>query len=536
MSLSGRDVMLSDVELDFAKGALQIAGSVPFEISPFGFGPERAPIALDAVANGIDLASFAPLLPTGSELAGTLDGRIGVEGTAGAPRVLGTLSLARGTLRTPLETVPLEQIAARVRFGGNVANVEAFRAVAGGGTLVGDGTVTFPDLVHPTVDATYALELRGKNVALNLPAYGAGRVEGFLTLAHRRAGLARLSGDLGVSDAVIPFSALVGASGGSGTSGGAGGFVPQLALDFDLSADKNVRIRSAAVDIGSTGRVHVGGTYVAPVLSGSFASTGGTLAYVNTVFRLQNGTVTFAPDLGLVPTLDATAVAHVIDPDPNTVRNASGSADVTLAVSGPATSLTIGLTSDPAYDREQILGLLLDAPVLGASNLFGDNAQRVTPYGSTSTTGLSPAVAATRNTNGSISVAQEAFGIANAQFTRNLLAPFETTFAGALGLSNFNLNVDYTGNVGLSARKNLGKRVNAIYATSFGYPYRQTFGFEYKPNPLEAAQVTVFQTVGAYGLDSLAPSNGLITSTTRLQSAQPNSGSVGFSLGLQRLF
>ena len=67
------------------------------------------------------------------------------------------------------------------------------------------------------------------------------------------------------------------------------------------------------------------------------------------------------------------------------------------------------------------------------------------------------------------------------------------------------MNVDYLGNVGLTARKVLGKKINAIYGTTFGYPYRQTFGFEFKPNESTAAQVTVFETLGAYGLNSLTP-------------------------------
>ncbi len=257
---------------------------------------------------------------------------------------------------------------------------------------------------------------------------------------------------------------------------------------------------------------------------------------MNTVFRLLDGTVSFDPNAGLVPTLDAHAITHVIDPDPNAVRNSTGSADITLGLSGPVTNLTIALSSDPSYGRQQILGLLLDAPALGATNLFGETSQSPTFYGSTSTTGVAPGVATTRTQNGQLSVAQEAFGIANAQFTRTLLAPIETTFAGALGLSNIDVNVDLTGNVGLSARKPLGKKVNAIYATSFGYPYRQTFGFDYRPSSNVAAQVTVFQTLGAYGLNSLEPVGYVTTLNSRISSAQPSAGSVGFSIGLQRFF
>ncbi|MDQ2909212.1 MAG: translocation/assembly module TamB, partial [Candidatus Eremiobacteraeota bacterium] len=530
-SLHGRDVVLSGVEVQFARGALELAGSVPFQIAPFGFGPARAPVALQGELRGIDLGDFAPLLPPDSMLAGALQGAVAIEGSAGAPRLAGAVSLMNGSLRTPAETIPLEAIGATVSLAGRTVTLARFEAQAGGGTLVASGAATFPDLDEVGTATTYAAHVSARGLHLNVPAYGSGQIDGTLDLTHAAAGRPRLSGDVALSDATIPFSALLLPSGGNGGRG----FLPDVALDLGVDAGRNVRVRSANVDIGATGSVHAGGGLAAPRLRGGFTSTGGTLTYFNTVFRLQDGAVHFAPDQGVIPTLDAVATTHVIDPDPNTVRNAAGSADVTLNLSGPVTNLSIELSSQPAYDREQILGLLLGAPALGASNLFGETAGSPTLYGSNVTTGLNPGVVGSRNSSGELSVAQEAFGFANAQFTRTLLAPFETSLAQAVGLSNFNVNVDYTGNVGLQARKAVGKKLNALFGTSFGYPYRQTFGFEYKPNAYSAAQVTVFQTLGATGLNSLTPTAS-ITNTSKLQAAQPQSGSAGVSFSLQRLF
>jgi len=531
-SLHGRDVVLSSVEVTFAKGALELAGSVPFQIAPFGFGPARAPVALQGELRTIDLTDFAPLLPPGSELTGALAGGVAIEGTAGAPRLAGSVALTGGTLRIPAETIPLERIVATLSFGGRTATLERLHAEGGGGTLDAGGSATFPDLDRAGTGVSYALRIAAKDLHLNLPAYGGGQLDGTLTLAHTSRAHPVVGGVVALSDATIPFSALL-PSGRNGAAPAA--LPPDLALDFGVEAGRNVRVRSANVDIGARGSVHVGGDLATPQLSGGFSSTGGTLTYFNTVFRLQDGTVRFSPDLGLIPTLDAVATTHVIDPDPNTVRNAGGSADVTLNLSGPVTNLSIDLSSQPGYDREQILGLLLGAPALGASNLFGVTAGSPTLYGSNATTGLTPAVVGNRNPSGELSVAEEAFGVANAQFTRTLLAPFETSFAEAVGLSNFNLNVDYTGNVGVQARKQVGSKLNALFGTSFGYPYRQTFGFEYRPNSFSAAQVTVFQTLGATGLNSLTPTTS-ITNTSKLQAAQPQSGTTGVSFSLQRLF
>ncbi len=543
-SIRGRDLVLSDVEVGFTTGALYVAGSVPLEVAPFGFGPERAPIELDLSARNIDVADFAPLFPAGSALKGTLAGRVAVVGTAGAPQLQGAISLANGAATTPLETVPLTDLRGTLAFDGSNVALRDLHAAAGGGTLDAGGSVTLDDLVHLGADARYRFAAQAHALRLSLPAYGSGQIDGTLALTHEPGHSRTLQGNLMLNDGTIPFAALL-IAGGSATGSvdstpatvGTAVVAPSdLAFDLDVAAQRNVRVRSANVDIGGRGTLHVGGTLAAPKLSGGFDSTGGTLTYFDTVFRVIDGRVSFEPDLGVIPNLTAHAVSHVVNPDPNTVRNIAGTADITLDIHGPVTGLTIGLSSDPAYDREQILGLLLNAPALGATNLFNTPGQ-ATLYGSNDTGLQSRDVAASRYNNGSTTVAQEAFGVANAQFTRTLLAPAETAFASALNLTNFNVNVDLTGSVGLQARKVLGKEVSAVYGTTIGYPYRQTFGFEIKPAAATVAQVTLFQTFGNTGLTSLNPvALGPGFGTTRLTSSQPSSGSAGFSLSLQRLF
>ena len=179
--------------------------------------------------------------------------------------------------------------------------------------------------------------------------------------------------------------------------------------------------------------------------------------------------------------------------------------------------------------------MLLSAPALGATTLFS-NKDQATLYGTTTPAVPQTTIAGTHTTLAESTVAQQAFGIANAQFTRTLLSPIETSVADAIGLTNINVNVDYTGNVGLTARKVLGSKLNAIYGTSFGYPYRQTFGFEFKPSSSTAAQVTVFQTLGAYGVDSLTPTTYLSPENGKLEATQPSQGTAGFSISIQHLF
>ena len=531
VALSGRNIELRDAEVAFATGTLYLAGSLPLQLSPFGIGPSAAAISLEASAKGVDIANFAPLFPKGSDVKGRVDGRVAVEGTVGAPALAGQVALAGGEFAEPgVLNAPLTDISGRIVFDGTTAAIEALHAGAGGGSIDGTGSLTVGDLVRPGPDTTLSARVRFDKARIDVAAYGKGQVDGTLTLDHQPRSLAVLGGSVSLQDAVIPFSALynpaaAGASAGDPTTVGAEAVsappfgLPNAALDLTVTVGRNVRVRSSVIDVGASGSVQAAGTLAAPTLAGTFTASGGTLTYFNRVFRVAEGTVTFDPALGLVPLLDATATSHVSNPDPNALRNLTGSADITITVHGPVTNLTIGLQSDPPYDRQQILGLLLNVPAIGGTSLF-------------ETPGTVPTVT---NGNGSISVAQEAFGVLNAQFTRNLLAPLETGLGQQLGLSNINLTLGYTGAVGLSARKVLGKNIYAVYATTFGYPYRQTFGFELRPSPNTAAQLTIYQQYGA--VDLLNVSQPLpAASINRITVAEPNTGTSGFSFTLQRLF
>ncbi len=100
-------------------------------------------------------------------------------------------------------------------------------------------------------------------------------------------------------------------------------------------------------------------------------------------------------------------------------------------------------------------------------------------------------------------------------------------------------NFDYGGGLGVSARKVLGKQTDLIYAQSFTYPYRQTFGFDIKPNATTAMQFTVFESFGAQGVGVFTPASNInpaVPNNQRALLAQPSQGTGGFSFSFQKLF
>lgn len=497
LGIDGGNIIVRSMEVDFAKGRLAMAGTVPFTGTPPRIGPGKAPVNFTLSADDIDLSAFQPLLPAESKLGGNLDGLLSVGGVADAPRLHGQLALDAGTLLTPFERTPLRDVAARVSFGKTKVHLTRLHADAGNGTVDARGTITIADLMQLTTDAAYEVTINAKHAQLDFPAYGSGVVDGTIAIAHTPRKLPVVSGSLTGDDTVIPFSALYRPS--AAASVNPPGF--DVALNIDTIAAHNVRVRSSNMDIGASGNVNVGGTLSNPQLSGVFTSHGGTLTYFNRIFRVTDGTVTFERSSGIIPLLDASATTHVFDP-----MSPTGTTDITLTLLGPVTNLNIGLESDPSYEREQILGLLLNEPQLGALLSGGTNGRA----------------------GGNQVVGEEAFGVVDAQFTRALLMPLETAFGQALGLSNVNVNFNYGGNVNVSARKLLGKTVNAVYASDVSYPYRQSVGFELKPNKKTSVQLTYYQALAQMALSPVNATN-IASTTNGVLLSQPLTGTNGFS-------
>lgn len=535
MALRGRNLEVRSAQLALTKGSVFLAGSLPLRVSPFGIGPPSSPISLDFAARGIELANFASLLPQGSALGGTIDGRIGVGGTARSPQIRGRMNLSGGSFAGPFETVPIRNAGAAISFYQTTATLDSLHADLGGGTLNASGKIAF-DRGATQDQVTYRVDATTKRASLNFPAYGRGTLNGKVAIVKNGI-LPLVSGNLALSDALVPFSALYNPkSGGSG--GAAGG--PPLNVGFDLAvvAANNVRVRGSGLDIGATGHVLLGGTLAAPTLAGRFESTGGNLTYFDRSFKVDSGYVAFDPASGVIPELHAVGKTRVVNPDPNPARNPNGSAEITIKVDGPITNLAINFESNPpGYSREQILGLLTPLGVVSGIT-YSDNGQPTQPgtlrgAPAEGTGQPLPGMLVNRQT-GNVTVGQEAFNILNAQFTRGLLAPLEGALGGGLGLTDVNLSLDYGGGFGLNFRRVLARNFYALYGSTFGYPMRQTFGFEYRPNEFTAGQLSFFTQQGISSIFSNARNQ--ISTNQRVTAGQPIEGTSGFSFSLLRLF
>ncbi|HYL26653.1 MAG TPA: translocation/assembly module TamB domain-containing protein, partial [Candidatus Nitrosotalea sp.] len=447
-------------EIDLDRGRFLVAGSLPIRMDGSRIAPAGGPLSASLTADDVELSNLAPLLPQRTRLTGRIDGNIAAGGTVRDPQVHGSLRLRDGTFNGPMERSPITGADATIAFVGKNVNLQS-HAFAGGGAITARGTASLADLRRPA-DATVTLDAQAQGARFDLPDYFQGDLNGSLSLARKPAVDPIVTGALTVYDARIPLVALLARKGGTTSAP----LLPNVRFQgLSIAAGPNVRVQSANVDVGGSGSVSLGGTLAAPTLEGTLHSTGGSLSFYRN-FNLQRGEVRFNPSSGIVPDVDAVATTFVADP----------ATAIRLHATGPATAMNLELASDPSYDREQILGILVGAQQFGAVRGVQGSGGGGISTGS--------------------AVRGLAFGQLNTVFTRNMLEPLNASLGNALGFSEVQITSDVQTGLGLNAVKAFGKNVNAIFAQSFGYPRTQSVGLEAHPSEGTGLRLTAYSSVG----------------------------------------
>ncbi|MBV8579124.1 MAG: translocation/assembly module TamB domain-containing protein [Candidatus Eremiobacteraeota bacterium] len=540
VAYDGRTLTVNDAEATFAKGDVLIAGSLPLTLQPLGVVPDK-PFSFTLGLTSLDLAPFAPFVPgPQTKLGGTVDGRLAIEGTERAPRVIGNVGIANGSYVSALDRAGISKANAQLAFTGTSVALQALKANLGSGTLDGSGLL---DLPFAPTQRNYAIDLNAHGARVDSPQYGSGTIDGTMQL-RSGAPMPVLSGDVAVTNASIPILSIYRSASGGGNGNGAAQGGPPFNVAFDMTAHagRNVRVQASSpyIDIGTTGTLQIGGTLTSPKLAGTLIATpGGVFSTYNRAFRVQQAAVSFDPANGVLPYIDLRAYAHVTNPDPDPNRNAVGSADITVIVQGPADELASGTgagitySSSPPYSQEQIIGLLLDASVFGAVN-FDSQQAGATLRGAPGESNplLPPGV--TPYQSGTITFSQEAFSVLNGQLTQRFLAPIERVLIGNLGVTDFEITVDYGGGLGYNVLKQIGKRdIYASFGQTLGNPLRTTGGFTARPDAVTSIQFNYFTQNGNPTI--LTNTNGLF-GTQKVRGIEPLSNRQGFTFTIVRKY
>jgi translocation and assembly module TamB len=366
----GKRVDMQVTALGGGETRLDASGGLPvvwkaregtLDVSPDA--PIDARLKLDA-----DLARIAALLPTGEDrILGRLSADYTVDGTLGAPRPYGTLRLSGGRYEGAAYDTIVADLQAEV-----VGDGTAFRLTRLDGTDGGDGRLGGSGEVR-TGDGGFAyrgdVNLKGFRVArrdtmsaradAGINAEGdasGGRISGAVKILEADA---TLPSSLPPSVPNVPVTEINVPGGpppGTDQAGNAPAAAP-VALDIAVDAPGRILVHGRGLDSEWRGNLKVGGTVVAPAVTGTLSVVRGSLGVAGRRFPIDRGTVTIPPGAMTDPIIQIEATL----PGADVVAKA--------VIEGPVSAPRLTLTSDPALPQDEILSRVL----------FGRNVSSLSP-------------------------------------------------------------------------------------------------------------------------------------------------------------
>ncbi len=350
--LAGKSATV-DARLTAGRSNLAVTGRVPL-----GAGA----LAIRATG-GADLALLDPVLaPDGRRARGQVALDVGVNGTATAPLIDGTVTLANGEVQDFGQGVRITALAATIRASGDTIRIASLTGQAGPGTLSASGSVGLRGAMPVDLAVTLrnARPLASERLTADLDADLAvrGDIQGMLAasgkIAIRRAAI-NIPEHLPASVAVLPVR-IAGAPPPPPAKPG-----PVVRLDLQLDTPGQIFVRGRGVDAVLGGGLHVGGTTAAPQVSGGFAMRRGTFSLAGTTLTFARGKVGF----------DGAGVTNKIDPSLDFEADSpTASGTAMLIVSGFASAPKITLSSSPPLPQDEVLAQLL----------FGRSAKELGPF------------------------------------------------------------------------------------------------------------------------------------------------------------
>jgi autotransporter translocation and assembly factor TamB len=521
------EVSLGDTSLTFAgkRGHLTFAGYLPVQLQPLALGPKDRPVDITMRAEKIDLTVLDPIVGRWVSLTGNLNAAAAISGEAGNPLGKGVAQIRYATAKSPIETIPLTDLNADLKFDRDTITLQSLRGKVGSGSVDVQGAAHIVPAAGLRANAglQFSSRIGLHSAQVDVPGWIRGTLDGNLSMT--RSGVTPyVEGTIAVSSAVVPFSAIYDlATGGAAAVapapeqppgvpplrpghtivyGGAawgktlanqtlttigaptpeptGIVLPPVDVKLAVTAGKDVRVRGgSAIDLTTAGGVVIAGNLRAPTLDGEFSAVRGQVGYFDTTFRLVSGTVTFDPTAGLLPTMDVTAVTNV-----------SGT-QITLNIAGRVDNLNTTLSSDPSMSRDQIIATLLHAPQLTAlTNATAEKQQAAL-----------------------VQTAQSYF---NAQLSRSLLYPFESALAQQLNIESVSFVFDAQGNLAVEVRTRFSPTISAVYQTTLAVPVTQSYGVSYRLRDYLSLDLIEAQPNAGFGV---LPNSGLTDTTLNLRYA-----------------
>lgn len=262
---------------------------------------------------------------------GPMTGEVRIGGAVDDPRFYGNVNIENGTIKLKQVKTPLENTFLDIAFDGKTITLRELSGMMGGGTVSAYGEAT---MVGNTWDDFHASMMFDRFTIDSL--YYKGPISGSLIFANGER-MPKLTGDIEIKNATIDIPP-----------------IPEteesdwdMALDVTVEAKDKVRLyNSYLYDLWIDGRAHFGRTVKYPKTDGIFKVKRGTVSYLNTDFKVQEGWAKFDQVTSFVPSVHLKAETKI-----DRVK-------VMLGIDDPADEMTLNLTASPAMSHENILSLL----------------------------------------------------------------------------------------------------------------------------------------------------------------------------------
>jgi hypothetical protein len=504
-SYSQNALSIGDTSMHLAdgRGTLALAGTLPLQLAPLALGPANKPVHLTLTAQHVRMNVFDPLVTGFGALDGTLDANASASGLAGKPQLGGSATLRNGSFASRYQTVPLRNVSADLALSHDAVTLSNLTGMVGEGSFAGSGTATVVPAVGLRTNAglSYYAKLHARDIPLAMPDWGSGTLSGDVSMT--RSGFTPyLAGSVALRDGTIPFSAIYALATTLGETAGPqpqkdipgvpplqpghmiayGGAIyppgqhlltqadlatppptifdlPSLNLGLTTKMD-NVRVRGGPVDITAGGTLAINGSVRDPQLDGVFTAKRGQVTAFGITFRIVRGELSFDPDGGVLPSLDATAVTSVQGDQ------------ITLAISGRIDHLNTELSSSQGKSAEQILSTIVTGTDIGA--LSGGINQQTLVTGATQFLGT--------------------------YLTSSLLNPFSNALAQSLNIEQVSIGFNSSGALVIDVRKFVTPNVALLYTSTTSAPLTQAYGVAY--NLRDYASLEFASTIAPSGFAS----------------------------------
>jgi translocation and assembly module TamB len=308
------------------------------------------------------------------ELKGTGDIALKVTGTLADPQIDGQLSVTGGSYENLAAGTRLQDLTLVLDLTGTEAKLARLTAGDGktgklqaGGSFAIDSASDYPFSVTTTLtdlllvrrdeitgSASGELALEGTSQKARL----SGRLETG-TIEIRL--LDRLPPEVADLDVIEIHSGSNAPDEQTTAVSGIGGFA--LGLDLLIDMPRRIFVRGRGVDSEWSGRLKIGGTASQPEIAGDISLVRGQVSIIGQAFKLDHGTISFAPGKKIDPLIDVVAVKDTRD------------LKATVRVSGSATQPKIELTSVPELPQDEVVAQVLFGK--SATQLSGFQAAQV---------------------------------------------------------------------------------------------------------------------------------------------------------------